>query len=158
MRNGCKIPLRDHQYRSRLQVAPKQLTVSTTTETTTTTHRTKKDLAHLQQLKGYLAFTDFIKNQLIGVAQTVLGTLVWIFEYLTNWLFCGLSGADFWHFLTYWKVANFLEWWVFGILTHKLLWRCQSMSFSTGKIQNFFPLVSLQAMAIWVIGHFWAET
>ena len=32
--------------------------------------------AHLRRLKGYLAFTDFIKNQSIGAAQGVLDTLV----------------------------------------------------------------------------------
>ena len=35
---------------------------------------------HLQQLRGYSAFTDFIKNQSIGVPQGTLNTLVWIFE------------------------------------------------------------------------------
>ena len=46
-------------------------------------------LAHLRRLKGYSAFTDFIKNQSIGVSYGVLDTLVWIFEYLTNWPFAG---------------------------------------------------------------------
>ena len=35
---------------------------------------------HLQQLRGYLALTDLIKNQSIGVPQGTLHTLVWIFE------------------------------------------------------------------------------
>ena len=35
---------------------------------------------HLQQLRGYLALTDLIKNQSIGVLQGTLHTLVWIFE------------------------------------------------------------------------------
>ena len=54
--------------------------------------------AHLRQLKGYSAFTDFIKNQSIGAAWGVLDTLVWIFEYLTDWLFAGPLSVDFWHF------------------------------------------------------------
>ena len=33
-------------------------------------------LTHLQQLKGYLAFTDLIMNQSIGVVEGVLHTLV----------------------------------------------------------------------------------
>ena len=39
-------------------------------------------LTHLQQLKGYLAFTDLImiKNQSIGVVEGVLLTSVWILE------------------------------------------------------------------------------
>ena len=32
-------------------------------------------LTHLQQLKGFLEFTDLIKNQLIGVVEGVLHTL-----------------------------------------------------------------------------------
>ena len=46
-------------------------------------------LAHLQRLKGYSTFTDFIKN------QGVLDTLFWIFEYLTNWPFAGPLSVDF---------------------------------------------------------------
>ena len=45
--------------------------------------------------KGYSAFTDFIKNQSIGAAWGVLDTLVWIFEYLTDWLFAGPLSVDF---------------------------------------------------------------
>ena len=41
-------------------------------------------LTHLHHLTGYLAFTDLIKNQSIGVPQGVLHTLVWIFEYVTD--------------------------------------------------------------------------
>ena len=33
-------------------------------------------LTHLQQLKGYLAFTDLIKNQSMGVVEGVVHTLV----------------------------------------------------------------------------------
>ena len=51
--------------------------------------------AHLRWLKGYSAFTDFIKNQSIGAAWGVLDTLVWIFEYLTDWLFAGLLSVNF---------------------------------------------------------------
>ena len=51
--------------------------------------------AHLRRVKGYLAFTDFIKNQSIGVSYDVLDTLVWIFEYLTDWPFAGLLSVDF---------------------------------------------------------------
>ena len=77
-------------------------------------------LAHLQWLKGYSAFTDFIKNQSIGAAKGVLDTLVWIFEYLTNWPFAGPLSADFSDFLTYQKSTRIFTQWVFGILTHKL--------------------------------------
>ena len=35
---------------------------------------------HLRQLRGYLAFTDFIKNQSVGGPKGTLHTLVWIFE------------------------------------------------------------------------------
>ena len=35
---------------------------------------------HLQQLRGYSALTDLIKNQSIGGPQGTLDTLVWIFE------------------------------------------------------------------------------
>ena len=51
--------------------------------------------AHLRRLKGYSAFTDFIKNQSIGAARDVLDTLVWIFEYLADWLFTGPLSVDF---------------------------------------------------------------
>ena len=52
-------------------------------------------LAHLRRLKGYSAFTDFIKNQSIGVSWGVLDILVWIFEYLTDWPFAGPLSVDF---------------------------------------------------------------
>ena len=55
-------------------------------------------LAHLRRLKGYSAFTDFIKNQSIGVSYGVLDILVWIFEYVTDWPFAGLLSVNFWHF------------------------------------------------------------
>ena len=50
---------------------------------------------HLRRLKGYSAFTDFIKNQSIGAAYGVLDTLVWIFEYLTDWPLAGPLSVDF---------------------------------------------------------------
>ena len=45
-------------------------------------HRTQNVCfsTHLRQLKGYSAFTDFIKNQSIGGPQGTLDTLGWIFE------------------------------------------------------------------------------
>ena len=43
--------------------------------------------AHLRCLKGYLGFTHLTKNQSIGVAWGVLHTLMWIFEYVTDWPF-----------------------------------------------------------------------
>ena len=52
-------------------------------------------LAHLRRLKGYSAFTDFIKNQSIGVSKGVLDTLVWIFEYLTDWLLAKPLSVNF---------------------------------------------------------------
>ena len=45
-------------------------------------------------LKG-MGFTDFIKNQFIGVDKGVLHTLVWILEHATDWLFAGPESADF---------------------------------------------------------------
>ena len=50
---------------------------------------------HLPQLKGYSGFTDLIKNLSIGVEYGVLHTLVWIFEYVTDWPFAGPNGANF---------------------------------------------------------------
>ena len=35
---------------------------------------------HLQQLRGYSALTDLIKNQSIDGPQGTLHTLIWIFE------------------------------------------------------------------------------
>ena len=50
---------------------------------------------HLRQLKGYSGFTDLIKNLSICVEYGVLHTLVGIFEYVTDWPFDGLKGANF---------------------------------------------------------------
>ena len=50
---------------------------------------------HLQQLKGYSGFTDLFKNLSIGVEYGVLHTLVWIFEYVTDWPFAGPEDANF---------------------------------------------------------------
>ena len=50
---------------------------------------------HLQQLKEYSGFTDLIKNLSIGVEYGVLHTLVWIFEYVTDWPFARPKGANF---------------------------------------------------------------
>ena len=50
---------------------------------------------NLRQLKGYLGFTDLIKNLSIGVEYGVLLTLVWIFEYVTDWPFARPKGANF---------------------------------------------------------------
>ena len=54
---------------------------------------------HLRQLRGYSALTDFIKHQSIGAPQGPLHTLVWIFEYVTNWLFRRSLSVDFLRFL-----------------------------------------------------------
>ena len=45
-------------------------------------HRTQNVCfsTHLQQLRGYSALTDLIKNQSIGVPQGTLHTLVWILK------------------------------------------------------------------------------
>ena len=51
--------------------------------------------AHLQQLRGYSALTDFIKHQSIGAPQGPLHTLVWIFEYVTDWPFRRPLSVDF---------------------------------------------------------------
>ena len=56
-------------------------------------------LTHLRQLRGYSALTDFIKHQSIGAPQGPLHTLVWIFEYVTDWLFCRLLSVNFLRFL-----------------------------------------------------------
>ena len=46
--------------------------------------------AHSQWIKGYSGFRfDQESVHSIGVAWGVLHTLVWIFEYVTNWLFAG---------------------------------------------------------------------
>ena len=60
-------------------------------------HRTQNVCfsTHLQQLKGYSGFTDLIKNLSIGVEYGVLDTLVWIFEYVTDWPFARPKGANF---------------------------------------------------------------
>ena len=55
--------------------------------------------ADLRRLKGYSAFSDFIKNQSIGGAKGVLDILGWIFEYLTDWPFPGPLGVNFSQFL-----------------------------------------------------------
>ena len=52
-------------------------------------------LTHLRQLRGYSALTDLVKNQSTGVDWGTLHTLVWIFEYVTNWPFAGALSADF---------------------------------------------------------------
>ena len=52
---------------------------------------------HVNQLKGYSGFTNFINNQLIGAAQGILHVQFWIFEYVTNWLCPGPLGANFLH-------------------------------------------------------------
>ena len=51
--------------------------------------------ADLRRLKGYSAFSDFIKNQSIGGAKGVLDILGWIFEYFTDWPFPGPLGVNF---------------------------------------------------------------
>ena len=53
---------------------------------------------HLRQLRGYLALTDFIKHQSIGAPQGPLHTLVWIFEYVTDWSFRRPLSVDFLRF------------------------------------------------------------
>ena len=44
-------------------------------------------LTHLRQLRGYSALTDLVKN--------TLDTLLWIFEYITDWPFPGTVSTDF---------------------------------------------------------------
>ena len=56
-------------------------------------------LTHLRQLRGYSALTDFIKHQSIGAPQGPLHTLVWIFEYVTDWSFCRPLSVNFLRFL-----------------------------------------------------------
>ena len=56
-------------------------------------------LTHLRQLRGYSALTDFIKHQSIGAPQGPLHTLVWIFEYVTDWPFRRPLSVDFLRFL-----------------------------------------------------------
>ena len=55
-------------------------------------HESSVFLTHLRQLRRYSTLTDLIKNQSIGVD---IHTLVWIFEYITDWLFVGALNADF---------------------------------------------------------------
>ena len=54
---------------------------------------------HLRQLRGYSAFTDFIKDQSRGAVWGALDTLVWIFEYATDWPFHGPLSVNFLRFL-----------------------------------------------------------
>ena len=54
---------------------------------------------HLRQLRGYSALTDFIKYQSIGAPQGPLHTLVWIFEYVTDWPFRRPLSVNFLRFL-----------------------------------------------------------
>ena len=55
--------------------------------------------AHLRQLRGYLALSDFIKHQSRGAVSGALDTLVWIFEYVTDWPFRGPLSVNFLRFL-----------------------------------------------------------
>ena len=52
-------------------------------------------LTHSRLVKGYLAFTYFIKYQYIGVPWDALDDLFWNFEYLTPVPFGRLLSADF---------------------------------------------------------------
>ena len=54
---------------------------------------------HLRQLRGYSPLTDFIKHQSVGAPQGPLHTLVYIFEYVTNWPFCRPLSVNFLRFL-----------------------------------------------------------
>ena len=102
--------------------------------------------AHSWQLKGYSGFTDLINNLSKGVAYGFLHTLVWIFEYVTDWPFAGPKDANFWDikkFTFYFDPPNF------GILSHKLAQICINMW-----IYGVFFASSVQAMAIWV---FWQK-
>ena len=103
--------------------------------------------AHLRQLKGYSGFTDLIKNLSIGVAYGALHTLVWIFEYVTDWLFAGPKGANFWDVK---KFNNFfdpqiLEFW--AINWHRCVLICEFM--------ELFFASGVWAMAVRV---FWWKT
>ena len=57
---------------------------------------------HLQQLRGYSAFTDLIKNQSIGGPQGTLHTLVWIFR---------------WFKFTLWDISHWTSFVKFGLKT-----------------------------------------
>ena len=89
-----------------------------------------------------------IKNLSIGVAYGLLYTLVWIFKYVTDWLFAGLKGANFWYVK---KFNNFFDASNFGILSHKLAQICINM-WIYGAF--FFFASSVRAMTIRV---FWQK-
>ena len=52
-------------------------------------------MTHSRLVKGYLAFTYFIKYQYIGVPWDALDVIFWNFEYLTPGPFGRLLSADF---------------------------------------------------------------
>ena len=52
-------------------------------------------LTHLRLVKGYLAFTYFIKYQYLGVPWDTLDDLFWNFEYLTSGSFGRLLNEVF---------------------------------------------------------------
>ena len=71
---------------------------------------------HLRQFRGYSALTDFIKHQSIGAPQDPLHTLVWIFEYVTDWPFRRLLSVDILRFLDVsksWRNSGALDIWNF---------------------------------------------
>ena len=110
--------------------------------------------AHLRRLKGYSAFTDFIKNQSIGATWGVLDTLVWIFEYLIDWLFAGPLSVDFWHFFDISK--KYPNFYAMGIRNFDPQIGMKVSIYLTQNKKNleFFSLVGLRVMAIRVIGPF----
>ena len=115
-------------------------------------------LTHLQQLRGYSALTDLVKNQSTGVDWGTLHTLVWIFEYVTDWPFPGALSADFLRISTFQKSPEILEQCILGILTHKFAWRCQSIWLGLVKIKKNSMLTAVWVMTAWVSGPFWAKT
>ena len=81
-----------------------------------------------------------------------------IIQHYSHIPFPGALSADFWEFLTFQKSPKILERWIFGILTHKFAWRCQSIWLSLAKILKISMLTAVRVMAAWVTGPFRAKT
>ena len=52
-------------------------------------------LTHSEWLKGHLVLTYLIKNQPMHVESCTSHTLLWILEYVMNWLFAGLLSVNY---------------------------------------------------------------
>ena len=79
---------------------------------------------------GFWHICDTLKGTWHWLICSRISAYVWLRVLYIPWfgsldMFDGLLSAKFWHFLTYWKITLIFMWWICGILTHKLAWRCQ---------------------------------